>query len=91
MKWEFVECEDSKERDEQLRYDYDWFRDNVKCCSNCKHYIVDYSLKNRYMFDWCDILGGNSRWDVICEKYETRGFNSEMQENLFGRVKIVEE
>lgn len=81
QKWLFQASEEAKE---QYYKPIDWFKQNVKCCWNCKHWNKDSSLMGDYKYNFCNGIENPTMtcFDTWCEKYE--GFGKE--ENLLPKI-----
>lgn len=61
----------SQEAKEQYDKPLEWFKWNVKCCYNCRHWERDPSLFGEYAYNFCakqkDMM---TFWDGCCQCYE---------------------
>lgn len=55
---------------EQLNKPIEWFKQNVKCCYNCKHWVKDRFLLGDYAYNFCNTKKDTMvAWDGYCDNY----------------------
>lgn len=65
----------SPEAVEQYDQPIEWFKENVKCCYNCKNWEVDPTLKCEYMYNTCKKIERDKvfrmvAYDAHCSRYD---------------------
>lgn len=76
MKIEEWKKQASKEAVEQYEKPVEWFKNNVKCCNNCKHWEVDPTLMYEYAYNTCELIGCKDGkltmtvFDGVCDNYQ---------------------
>lgn len=79
---------------EQFNKPVDWFVENVKCCANCRHWVVDnkkVSFTHGLAYNLCDEKDKSVvvSWDNYCYRYHEKDFPCKRQENLIVEIRAL--